>query len=129
LISLQQFLLPDEFLDFGEALSGLNVKCLDATPCLPIDEDWSFTLSLTTAYDLRSCSPWDAFQTAENPRRIAPPGVRLTISRGYFAQQLNLSRQQAPPPQQSAEREVAFAVPTSAIAATIINKYFIESSC
>jgi hypothetical protein len=33
--------------------------------------------------------------------------------------------QQLPPPQQSAEREVALAVPTSARAATIANKYFI----
>ena len=33
-------------------------------------------------------------------------------------------RQQLPPPQQSAEREVALAVPTSARAATIVNKYF-----
>jgi hypothetical protein len=33
-------------------------------------------------------------------------------------------RQQLPPPQQSAEREVALAVPTSARAATIANRYF-----
>jgi hypothetical protein len=37
--------------------------------------------------------------------------------------------QQAPLPQQSAEREVALAVPTSARAAMIIKKYFMESSC
>jgi hypothetical protein len=46
-----------------------------------------------------------------------------------LAQQGSLSRQQAPPPQQSAEREVAFAVPTSARAATIINRYFIDEDC
>jgi hypothetical protein len=45
----------------------------------------------------------------------------------YFAQQLVFTRQQAPP-QQSAEREVALAVPTSARAATILNRYFMESS-
>jgi hypothetical protein len=65
----------------------------------------------------------------ENPRRISPTGARLTINRGYFAQQLELTTQQTPPPQQSAEREVALAVPTSAIAAKIMNRYFIESSC
>jgi hypothetical protein len=65
----------------------------------------------------------------ENPRRISPAGARLTISRAYSAQQLDWTRQQTPPPQQSAEREVALAVPTSTIAATIINRYFIESSC
>jgi hypothetical protein len=47
-----------------------------------------------------------------------------------LAQQLSLSVQQAPPPpQQSAEREVALAVPANVIAAKIINRYFIESSC
>jgi hypothetical protein len=63
----------------------------------------------------------------QNPRRISPAGARLTTGRAYFAQQPALTRQQAPPPQQSAEREVAFAVPTSARAATIINRYFIKS--
>jgi hypothetical protein len=37
--------------------------------------------------------------------------------------------QHIPPSQQSAEREVALAVPTSAIAAKIIIRYFIEFSC
>jgi len=46
-----------------------------------------------------------------------------------LAQQLDLIRQQTPPPQQSAEREVALAVPANVIAAKIINRYFIESSC
>jgi len=46
-----------------------------------------------------------------------------------LAQQLRLTAQQAPPEQQSAEREVALAVPTSAMAAKIISRYFIESSC
>jgi hypothetical protein len=65
----------------------------------------------------------------KTPAGFLRRGLRLTISCGYFAQQLKLTRQQAPPPQQSAEREVALAVPISAIAATIINRYFIESSC
>jgi hypothetical protein len=46
-----------------------------------------------------------------------------------LAQQLDLIMQQTPPPQQSAEREVALAVPANVIAAKIINRYFIESSC
>jgi hypothetical protein len=62
----------------------------------------------------------------QNPRRISPAGARLTIGCAYFAQQLSLTRQHPPPPQQSAEREVAFAVPTKARAATIINRYFIR---
>jgi hypothetical protein len=61
-----------------------------------------------------------------NPRRISPARARLTIRCYYFAQQLILIRQQLPPPQQSAEREVALAVPTSARAAMIINRYFME---
>lgn len=45
----------------------------------------------------------------------------------YLRQQPCLIRQQPlPPPQQSAEREVAVAVPASARAATIINRYFIR---
>jgi hypothetical protein len=47
-------------------------------------------------------------------------------SGAYFAQQGILIRQQLPPPQQSAELEVALAVPTSARAAMIANRYFIE---
>ena len=62
----------------------------------------------------------------QNPRRISPAGARLTIGCAYFAQQLVLTRQQTPPPQQSAEREVALAVPTNATAARIINRYFIR---
>lgn len=46
----------------------------------------------------------------------------------YRAQQLCLTMQQTPPPQQSAEREVALAVPTSVNAATIAKMYFMESS-
>jgi hypothetical protein len=38
-------------------------------------------------------------------------------------------QQTPPPPQQSAELEVALAVPMSVRAATIAKRYFIESSC
>jgi hypothetical protein len=69
------------------------------------------------------------FRATETPAEFLRRGFRLAIRCDYFAQQLNLTRQQAPPPQQSAEREVALAVPTSAMAAPIINRYFIESSC
>jgi hypothetical protein len=72
-------------------------------------------------YDPHPCRLRD-----ENPRRISPTGARLTVSCAYRAQQGGLTGQQAPPPQQSAEREVAFAVPTSARAATIISRYFIR---
>jgi tetratricopeptide (TPR) repeat protein len=65
----------------------------------------------------------------QNPRRISPTGARLTIGPAYFAQQGSLIGQQPPSPQQSAEREVALAVPTSARAAMIANKYLMESSC
>ena len=53
---------------------------------------------------------------------------RLQVA-AYFAQQGILIGQQPPPPQQSAELEVALAVPTSARAAMIIKRYFMESSC
>jgi hypothetical protein len=46
----------------------------------------------------------------------------------YFAQQGILIGQQPPAPQQSAELEVALAVPTSARAAMIANKNCMESS-
>src|SRR5437764_14188209 len=74
----------------------------------------------------RKIEPRPDGSSKQNPRRISPAGARLTIGYAYFAQQLVLTRQQVPPPQQSAEREVAFAVPTNAKAATIINRYFIR---
>src|SRR5437667_9343596 len=64
-------------------------------------------------------------QQTRVPTGFLRRGLRLAISRAYFAQQLDLTRQQAPP-QQSAERDVAFAVPTSARTATIISRHFIE---
>lgn len=64
---------------------------------------------------------------------IAPPARAdgaLSAVRAYFAQQLRRTAQQAPEPQQLvAEWDVALAEPTKAIAAMIIKRYFIESSC
>lgn len=72
-------------------------------------------------------------RTRPSRKRKPPPdfssGARLASDRAYFAQQPRLSGQQLPPPQQAAEREVALAVPTSAKAARIVSRYFIESSC
>ena len=62
----------------------------------------------------------------ETPAGFLQRGPVIIVRCDYFAQQLVFTRQQAPPPQQSAEREVALAVPTSARAATILNRYFIE---
>jgi hypothetical protein len=74
-----------------------------------------------------------------NPRRISPTRARyshtLRIAKRlpaafiYFAQHGNLIGQQPPAPQQSAELEVALAVPISPRATTAMNRYFMESSC
>jgi hypothetical protein len=54
-------------------------------------------------------------------------GLRFNSICAYFAQQPRWAWQHAPPLQQSAELEVALAVPINAVAATInMNKYFIE---
>ena len=47
----------------------------------------------------------------------------------YLVQQLNCAMQHAPPSQQSIDGEVAVVEPASASDATMINRYFIESSC
>jgi hypothetical protein len=51
-------------------------------------------------------------------------GLRLLTNVRYFAQQMP-PPQHAPPPQQSAELEVACAVPSSAAMALMIRRYFI----
>ena len=54
-----------------------------------------------------------------------PDGTSFSIRpRDYFTQQW-LPEQQAPPPQQSAVREVALAVPIMARAVMMIKRYFI----
>ena len=53
-------------------------------------------------------------------------GFRLVSPWAYLAQQW-LPEQHLPPPQQSALREVAVAVPIMARVVIIINRYFIES--
>ena len=64
---------------------------------------------------------------AEHLRRFfSGGGFRLISPCAYFAQQWP-PEQHLPPPQQSATREVAVAVPIMARAVIIIKRYFIES--
>lgn len=65
----------------------------------------------------------------EAPAGFLQQGLRLTNLLVYLAQQWPIQQQLPPLSQQSAEREVAFAVPISAMAARIANRYFIKSSC
>jgi hypothetical protein len=62
------------------------------------------------------------------PAGLLRRGSELAAAR-YFAQQLRPMPQQAWPPQQLADPDVALALPTSARALMIINRYFMESSC
>lgn len=66
-------------------------------------------------------------ENAEYLRRFfTSGGSRLHNPRAYRAQQW-LPEQHLPPPQQSALREVAVAVPIMARVVIIIKRYFIES--
>jgi hypothetical protein len=82
-------------------------------------------LSLETECGSRDSLP----QETEAPAGSLQQGLRLTNLLVYLAQQWPIQQQLPPLSQQSAEREVAFAVPISAMAARIANRYFIKSSC
>ena len=70
-----------------------------------------------------------SLQETEAPAGSLQQGLRLTNLLAYLAQQWPIQQQLPPLSQQSAEREVAFAVPISVMAARIANRYFIKSSC
>jgi|ERR1700719_3149216 hypothetical protein len=63
---------------------------------------------------------------AEYLRRFSPAEASDNFPRAYLAQQWP-PEQHLPPPQQSALREVAVAVPIMARVVIIIKRYFIES--
>jgi hypothetical protein len=65
-------------------------------------------------------------ESAEYLRRFSPAEASGNFPRAYLAQQWP-PEQHLPPPQQSALREVAVAVPIMARVVIIIKRYFIES--